>query len=130
MTWDSLRCYDSGRGDVGYVDDPFDPYSVADPRRNMPGVLDVNVENNELYAVNFTAADNRTANVAVLNQGLHPNLAGQLLTAQGEALRLEANAIRAELLDRQREALVSEARDRITFVEQHAAEKKSQRNFS
>ena len=116
-------------GDMSYVDDPFDPYSVADPRLNMPGVLEVDVENNQLYTVNFTAVDKRTANVAVLNQGLDPSLARQLLTAQGEALCSEANALHTEVLDRQREALVSEARDRITFVEQQAAEEISQRNL-
>ena len=107
-------------GDMSYVDDPFDPIPTVDPRINMPGVLDM--ELNQLYQVNFAAVDNRTANVAVVNQGLDPNLAGQLLTAQGEALRSEANALHTEVMDRQREVLVSEARDRITSVEQQAAE--------
>ena len=114
-------------GDMSYVDDPFDPVPTVDPRINMPGVLDM--EFNQLYQVNFATVDNRTANVAVVNQGLDPNLAGQLLTAQGDALRTEANALHTEVLDRQREMLVSEARDRITSVEQQAAEEITQRNL-
>ena len=116
-------------GDMSYVDDPFDPCSITNPRLRMPGVLDFDVENNQLNMVNFTAIDNRTANVAVLNQGLDPGLAGRLLSAQEEALRSEANALHTEVLDRQREALVSEARDRLAFVEQQAAEELIQRNL-
>ena len=119
----------TAEGDMSYADDPFDPCSVADPRINMPGVLDVDAEFNQLYTVNFASVDNRTANIVVLNQGLDPSLAGQLLSAQGDALRSEANALHTEVLDRQREALVCEARDRITFVEQQAAEEISQRNL-
>ena len=114
-------------GDMSYVDDPFDPIPTVDPRINMPGVLDM--EFNQLYQVNFANVDNRTANIAVVNQGLDPNLAGQLLTAQGDALRTEANALHTEVLDRQREMLVSEARDRITSVEHQAAEEITQRNL-
>ena len=50
---------------MSYVDDPFDPCSITNPRLRMPGVLDFDVENNQLNMVNFTAIDNRTANVAV-----------------------------------------------------------------
>ena len=105
----------------------FDPCSIADPRLRMPGVLDLNVENNQLNMVNFTSIDSRTANVA---KGLDPGLAGQLLSAQEQALRSEANALHTEVLDRQREALVSEARDRLAFVEQPAAEEILKGTFS
>ena len=64
-----------------------------------------------------------------LNQGLDLGLAGQLLSAQEQALRSEANALHTEVLDRQREALVSEARDRLAFVEQQAAEELTQKNL-
>ena len=57
-------------GDMSYVDEPFDPRPISEPRRRMPGVLDLDVENNQLNMVNFTAVVNRTANVAVPNQGL------------------------------------------------------------
>ena len=57
-------------GDMSYVDEPFDPRPISEPRRRMPGVLDLDVENNQLNMVNFTAVVNRTANVAVLNQAL------------------------------------------------------------
>ena len=30
-------------GDMSYVDDPFDPCSITDPRLRMPGVLDFDV---------------------------------------------------------------------------------------
>ena len=69
----------------------------------------------------------RTANVAVLNQGLSPGLAGQLLSAQGQArLRSEASALHTEVSDRRSEALVSEARDRLA---QQAVEELTQRNL-
>ena len=90
-------------GDMSYVDDPFDPCSITDPRLRMPGVLDFDVENTELNMANFTAIGNRTANVAMLNQGLDPGLAGQLLSAQEQALPSEANALHTEVLDCQSE---------------------------
>ena len=45
----------------------------------------------------------------MLNQGMGPSLAGQLLSAQEQAIRSEANALHTEVIDHQREGLVSEA---------------------
>ena len=95
----------------------------------MPVVFDVDVENNQSNIVNFTAIDNRTAHVAVLNQGWGQGLAGQLLSAQEQALHSEASALHTEVLDRQREALVSETRGPLAPVEQQAAEELSQSNL-
>lgn len=87
------------------------------------------MEHNQLDTVNFTSVDQRTAQVAVVNQGLDPTLAGQLMTAQQQALQTEANALHSEVLERQRELLVSEARDHLTCIEQTAAEEISQKNL-
>ena len=87
------------------------------------------MEHNQLDTVNFTSVDQRTAQVAVVNQGLGPTLAGQLMTAQQHALQTEANALHSEVLERQRELLVSEARDHLTRIEQTAAEEISKKNL-
>ena len=87
------------------------------------------MEHNQLDTVNFTSVDQRTAQVAVVNQGLDPTLAGQLMTAQQQALQTEANALHSEVLERQRELLVSEAGDHLTCIEQTAAEEISQKNL-
>ena len=63
-------------GDIGYIEEAFDPYSRTDPRLSMPGVLDVDVRFNQLNTVNMTNIDQRAAQVAVANQGLDPTLAG------------------------------------------------------
>ena len=57
------------------MDDPLDPCSINDPRRYMSGSFDLDVENNQcqMNVINFTVVDGRTANVAVLNQGMDPN---------------------------------------------------------
>ena len=38
----------------------------------------------------LTAVDARTANVAIVNQGLDPGVAGQMMNAQQHAIRSEA----------------------------------------
>ena len=48
----------------------------------MPGVLDIDMQFSQLNTVNLTNIDQRTAQVAVVNQGLDPTLAGELMTAQ------------------------------------------------
>ena len=102
------------KGDMSLMEDPFesfDPCSTSDPRHNMPGVLDLDVENNQLNVITSAAVDK------------------QLLSAQEQAIRSEANALHTEVMDRQRETLVSEVRDHLTRVEQAAAEQISQRTL-
>ena len=59
---------------MSLMDDPLDPCSINDPRRYMSGSFDLDVENNQcqMNVINFTVVDGRTANVAVLNQGMDP----------------------------------------------------------
>ena len=115
-------------GDMSYLDEEFDPCR-QDPRRNMPGVLDSSVEISQLNTINFNTVDQRTANVAVVQQGIDPNLANQLMAAQQQALQSEANVRHSEVMERQRMELVSEARDQLASVEQQAAEEISRRNL-
>jgi len=115
-------------GDMSYLDEDFDPCRT-DPRRNMPGVLDANIEISQLNTINFNSVDQRTAHVAVVHQGVDPALAGQLMAAQQQALQTEFNALHSEVMERQREMLVSEARDRLASIEQRAADEISQKNL-
>ena len=95
-------------GDMSYLDEEFDPCR-SDPRRDMPGVLDASMDISQLNTINFNQVDNRTAQVAVVQQGVDPNMASQLMAAQQQALQSEANALHSEVMERQRNALVSEA---------------------
>ena len=116
-------------GDIGYIEEAFDPISRTDPRLSMPRVLDVDVRFNQLNTVNMTNIDQRAAQVAVANQGLDPTLAGELTTAQQRALQSEANAFHSEALERQREMWMSEARDHLIHVENAAADEISKKNL-
>ena len=107
-------------GDMSYLDEEFDPCR-QDPRRNMPGILDSNIDISQLNTINFNSVDQRTAHVAVVQQGIDPNLANQLMAAQQQALQSEANVRHSEVMERQRMELVSEARDQLASVEQQAA---------
>ena len=51
------------------------------------------------------------------------------MAAQQQALQTEANALHSVVMERQRETLVSEARDRLTSIEQRAADEISQKNL-
>jgi hypothetical protein len=51
------------------------------------------------------------------------------MAAQQQALQTEANALHSEVMERQRETLVSEARDRLASIEQRAAEEISHKNL-
>ena len=115
-------------GDMSYLEEDFDPCRT-DPRRNMPGVLDANIDISQLNTINFNSVDQRTAHVAVVHQGVDPALAGQLMAAQQQAVQTEANALHSEVMERQRETLVSEARDRFASIEQRAAYEISQKNL-
>jgi len=89
--------------------------------------LDANIETSQLNTINFNNVDQRTASVAVVHQGV--DAAGQLMAAQQQALQTEANALHSVVMERQRETLVSEARDRLTSIEQRAADEISQKNL-
>jgi len=115
-------------GDMSYLDEDFDPCR-HDPRRNMPGVLDASVDISQLNTINFNSVDQRTAHVAVVQQGLDPGLANQLMAAQQQALQSEANVRHSEVMERQRLELVSEARDQLTSIEQQAADEISRKNL-
>ena len=115
-------------GDMSYLDEEFDPCR-QDPRRNMPGVLDSSVEISQLNTINFNTVDQRTANLAVVQQGIDPSLANHLMAAQQQALQSEANARHSEVMERQRMELVSEARDQLASVEQQAAKKFPEETF-
>ena len=115
-------------GDMSYLEDDFDPCR-NDPRRNMPGVLDSNIDISQLNTINFNNIDQRTAQVAVAQQGVDPTLASQLMAAQQQALQSEANALHSEVMERQRDALVSEARDQLASIEQRAADEISKKNL-
>ena len=67
--------------------------------------------------------------VAVVQQGLDPNLANQLMAAQQQVLQSEANTLHSEAMERQRETLVSEARDQLASIEQRAADEISKKNL-
>jgi len=112
-------------GDMSYLEEEFDPCR-QDPRRNMPGVLDSNIDISQLNTINFNNIDQRTAQVAVVQQGVDPALASQLMAAQQQALQSEANARHTEVMERQRDALVSEARDQLASIEQQAADENFQ----
>ena len=43
-------------GDMSYLDEDFDPYRF-DPRRNMTGVLDTNIDISQLNTINFNSVD-------------------------------------------------------------------------
>jgi hypothetical protein len=64
------------------IEEAFDPCCRIDPRLSMPGVLDIDMQFSQLNTVNLTNIDQRTAQVAVGNQGLDPTLAGERMTAQ------------------------------------------------
>ena len=115
-------------GDMSYLEEDFDPCR-HDPRRNMPGVLDANIDISQLNTINFNNVDNRTAQVAVAQQGVDPALANQLMAAQQQALQSEANALHSEVMERQRQELVSEARDQLASVEKQAADEISRKNL-
>ena len=115
-------------GDMSYLEEEFDPCR-QDPRRNMPGVLDSNIDISQLNTINFNNIDQRTAQVAVVQQGVDPALASQLMAAQQQALQSEANARHTEVMERQRDALVSEARDQLASIEQQAADEISKKNL-
>ena len=115
-------------GDMSYLEDDFDPCR-NDPRRSRPGVLDSNIDISQLNTVNFNNIDQRTAQVAVVQQGVDPTLASQLMAAQQQALQSEANALHSEVMERQRDALVSEARDQLASIEQRAADEISKKNL-
>ena len=115
-------------GDMSYLDEEFDPCR-QDPRRSMPGVLDSNIDISQLNTINFNSVDQRTAHVAVVQQGLDPNLANQLMAAQQQALQSEANVRHSEVMERQRMELVSEARDQLASIEQQAADEISRKNL-
>ena len=116
-------------GDMSYVDEEFDPFPRHDPRRCVPGVADHVVGLSQVTLNSLTAVDARTANVAIVNQGLDPGVAENMMNAHQHAIRLEANALHNELLERQRETLVGEARDHLTAVEQNAAAQLSHKNL-
>ena len=118
---------------MSYSEEDFDPVTRNDPYRNdprcmSPGVLDPGVEFSQLTII-FNQVDQRTAQVAVVQQGMDPTLAGQMMVAQQQALQSEANALHTEVMERQRESLVREARDHLTCIEQTAAEEISQKNL-
>ena len=115
-------------GDMSYLEDDFDPCR-NDPRRDMPGVLDSRIDISQLNTSNFNSVDQRTAQVAVVQQGVDPTLASQLMAAQQQALQSEANALHSEVMERQRDALVSEARDQLASIEQRAADEISKKNL-
>ena len=115
-------------GDMSYLDEDFDPYRF-DPRRNMTGVLDTNIDISQLNTINFNSVDQRTAHIAVVQQGVDPSMANQLMAAQQQALQSEANALHSEVMERQRNALVSEARDQLASIEQQAADEISRKNL-
>ena len=114
-------------GDMSYQEEDFDPCRY-DPRRDMPGVLDANIDISQLN-INFNNIDHRTAHVAVVQQGVDPNMASQLMAAQQQAFQSEANALHSEVMERQRNALVSEARDQLASIEQRAADEISRKNL-
>ena len=121
-------------GDMSYLEEDFDPVTRNDPyrngsRRTAPGVVDSSVEFSQLNTINFNNVDQRTAQVAVVQQGMDPTLAGQMMVAQQQALQSEANALHTVVMERKRESLVSEARDHLTRIEQTAAEEISQKNL-
>ena len=115
-------------GDMSYLEEDFDPYR-HDPRREMPGVLDASVDISQLNTINFNQVDNRTAQVAVVQQGVDPTLASELMAAQQQAFRNEANALHSEVMERQRQELVSEARDQLASVQKQAADEISRKNL-
>ena len=115
-------------GDMSYLEEDFDPCR-NDPRRSMPGVLDSNIDISQLNTINFNSGDQRTAQVAVVQQGVDPTLASQLMAAQQQALQTEANALHSEVMERQRETLVSEARDQLASIEQRAPDEISKKNL-
>ena len=65
----------------------------------------------------------------MVQQGVDPALASQLMAAQQQALQSEANARHTEVMERQRDALVSEARDQLASIEQQAADEISKKNL-
>ena len=114
----------TAEGDMNYLEEDFDPMTGRDPRRDMPGAADAYIHYDQLSTINFTNVAQRTANVALVQQGLDPALAAQQQTIQSEA-----NALHSEVLERHRESLVSEGRDHLTRVEKTAAEEITQRNL-
>ena len=116
-------------GDMSYVDEDFDPITRCDPCLSMPGVADHSIGFNQLNLASLTSIDARTANLAVVNQDLDPGFAEHLMSAQQQTIQNEANAFDTELLERQRDTLMSEARDRISFVENNAAQQLFHKNL-
>ena len=82
-------------GDMSYQEEDFDPCRY-DPRRDMPGVLDANIDISQLNTINFNNIDHRTAHVAVVQQGVDPTVASHLhlMAAQQHAFQSEANTLR------------------------------------
>ena len=77
-------------GDMSYVDDDFDPFPRNDPRRSTPGDADHRVGLSQVNLHSMTSIDARTANFAIVNQGLDPGVAGQMMDAHQHAIRSEA----------------------------------------
>ena len=115
-------------GDMSYLEEDFDPCR-NDPHRSMPGVVDSHVDISQLNTINFNSVDQRAAQVAVVQQGVDPTLASQLMAAQQQALQTEASALHSEVMEHQRETLVSEARDQLASIEQRAADEISKKNL-
>ena len=65
----------------------------------------------------------------MVQQGVDLALASQLMAAQQQALQSEANARHTEVMERQRDAHVSEARDQLASIEQQAADEISKKNL-
>ena len=61
-------------GDMSYVDEEFDPFPRHDPRRCTPGVADHVIGLSQVTLNSLTAVDARTANLAIVNQGLDPEV--------------------------------------------------------
>ena len=91
--------------------------------------MDTNIDISQLNTINFNSVDQRTAHIAVVQQGVDPSMANQLMAAQQQALQSEANALHSEVMERQRNALVSEARDQLASIEQQAADEISRKNL-
>ena len=114
---------------MSYQEEDFDPCRY-DPRRDMPGVLDANIDISQLNTINFNNIDHRTAHVAVVQQGVDPTVASQLDGCTAACISERGhNALHSEVMERQRNALVSEARDQLASIEQQAANEISRKNL-
>ena len=113
---------------MSYLEEEFDPCR-QDPRRNMPGVLDSNTDISQLNTINFNNIDQRTAQVAVVQQGVDPALASQLMAAHSRHCRVRRMLVTLRSWNVKRDALVSEARDQLASIEQQAADEISKKNL-